>query len=341
MEFGIFDHLDRGDISLQDFYENRLRLVEAYDRNGFYSYHVAEHHATPLGMAPSPSVYMAAVAQRTRWLRFGPLVYTLPLYHPIRLTEEICMLDQMSHGRLQLGIGRGISPIENAYYGLKPEEAKPMYEECWQIIRQGLATQRVDFHGKFYTFKNVPISLEPVQRPHPPLWYGVSTPDVVEWPARQGIHAITNNASPVARQITDGYRAVWRSLGKDEKDLPKLGMTRFLVIADTDEQAIDAGRQAYRRWYSSFMHLWKLHGRDPVIVSFPEEIDGLLADGRAVCGSAESVTENLRKQTEEAGINYLMCRFAFGALPVEDSLRSVEFFARDVMPVLRALRPAA
>jgi alkanesulfonate monooxygenase SsuD/methylene tetrahydromethanopterin reductase-like flavin-dependent oxidoreductase (luciferase family) len=103
MEFGIFDHLDRYDIPLQQYYADRLKLVAQYDAAGFYSYHLAEHHATPLGMAPSPSVFLAAVAERTRRLRFGPLVYALPLYHPLRLIEEICMLDQMSGGRLDIG----------------------------------------------------------------------------------------------------------------------------------------------------------------------------------------------------------------------------------------------
>src|SRR5262245_4827841 len=96
MEFGVFDHVDRGGAPLAEFYEARLKLVEAYDSGGFCGYHVAEHHATPLGLAASPGVFLAAVAQRTARLRFGPLVYTLPLYHPLRLIEEICMLDQMS-----------------------------------------------------------------------------------------------------------------------------------------------------------------------------------------------------------------------------------------------------
>src|SRR6476646_11281399 len=107
MEFGIFDHLDRSPSSLADYYEERLEIVELFDRTGFHAYHLAEHHATPLGMAPSPSVFLAAVAQRTKRLRFGPLVYTVNLYHPLRLIDEICMLDQMSSGRLELGIGRG------------------------------------------------------------------------------------------------------------------------------------------------------------------------------------------------------------------------------------------
>src|SRR5262245_48599589 len=110
MEFGVFEHMDDSGVPLGRQIADRLRLIEAYDRLGFHAYHLAEHHGTPLGLAPSPGLFMAAVAQRTRRLRFGPLVYPLPLYHPLRLIEEICMLDQMSGGRLELGVGRGVSP---------------------------------------------------------------------------------------------------------------------------------------------------------------------------------------------------------------------------------------
>src|ERR1700754_4934624 len=123
MEFGIFDHLDRSPASLADYYDERLAIVELFDRAGFFGYPFAEPHATPLGMAPSPSVFLAAVAQRTKRLRFGPMIYALPLYHPIRMIEEICMLDQMSHGRLEMGFGRGSVGIELAYYGEDPKSA--------------------------------------------------------------------------------------------------------------------------------------------------------------------------------------------------------------------------
>src|ERR1700754_2759819 len=117
MRFGVFDHLDRAggaDLDIAKQYADRLELVEQYERAGFYAYHLAEHHGTPLGLAPSPGLFLAAVAQRTTTLRFGPLVYPLGLYHPLRLAEEICMLDQMSGGRLELGVGRGASPYEAA-----------------------------------------------------------------------------------------------------------------------------------------------------------------------------------------------------------------------------------
>src|ERR1700691_6679668 len=118
LEFGVFDHLDDNGIPLAELFETRLKLTEQYDRAGFRAYHIAEHHGTPLGMAPSPSVFLAAVAQRTTTLRFGPMVYMMAGYHPYRSYEEICMLDQMSFGRLELGIGRGVSPIELRFLGV-------------------------------------------------------------------------------------------------------------------------------------------------------------------------------------------------------------------------------
>src|SRR6202521_2273583 len=168
MKFGVFDHVDRADLPLGEHYENRLKLIEAYDRLGIRTYHLAEHHSTPLGMAPSPSVFLAAVAQRTRRLRFGPLVYTLSLHHPLRVVEEICMLDQMSGGRLEVGVGRGISPHEVAYYGVDPAKAQAMYVEALQVILAGLTHKTLSFAGEFYRFRDVPIELEPVQRPYPP-----------------------------------------------------------------------------------------------------------------------------------------------------------------------------
>src|ERR1700752_1241637 len=138
MQFGIFDHLDRNKSPLKDYYEARLQLIEMYDREGFYAYHVAEHHSTPLGMAPSPSVFLSAVAQRTKRLRFGPLVSTLPMYHPLRAAEAICMLHHLSQGRLEGGIGRGISAHELTYYGVDPQEAQARYVEAFAIIMAAL-----------------------------------------------------------------------------------------------------------------------------------------------------------------------------------------------------------
>ncbi len=173
MKFGVFDHLDDAGVPHGELFAGRLKLAEAYDRSGFHAYHLAEHHGTPLGCAASPGIFLAALAQRTTRLRFGPMVYLLPFYHPLRLIEEVCMLDQMSGGRLELGIGRGVSPFETANYALDFAQTQPMYHEAFQVLLKGLASDELSFAGKFYRFDKVPMILHPVQRPHPPLWYGV------------------------------------------------------------------------------------------------------------------------------------------------------------------------
>ncbi|NQV57648.1 MAG: LLM class flavin-dependent oxidoreductase [Rhodospirillales bacterium] len=172
MQFGIFDHLDKRDEPLGQFYDDRLKFISAVEAAGFYSYHIAEHHMTPLGMTPSPNVFMAAMARETTRIRMGPLIYMMPLYHPLRLIEEICMVDQLSNGRLDIGVGRGISPYEVAYFGVEPEETREMSEEYLDILLKGLTTNNLNHQGKYHQFTDVPMELEPLQKPYPPLWYG-------------------------------------------------------------------------------------------------------------------------------------------------------------------------
>ena len=173
MQFGIFDQNDRGPYPLGEQYENRLKLIEFYDAAGFRTYHMSEHHSTPLSQTPSPGVFLAAVAQRTRRLRLGPLVYVLPAHHPLRLAEEICMLDHLSGGRLEVGVGRGASAHELQYFGIDPDSAPAMYVEAYTILKQALTQPEVNFNGRYYNFENVPIEMKPAQLPHPPFWYAV------------------------------------------------------------------------------------------------------------------------------------------------------------------------
>src|SRR5690242_9493411 len=234
MKFGVFDHMDRSGGDLHRQFDDRLRLIELYERAGFHAYHIAEHHATPLGMASSPSVFLAAVAQRTKRLRFGPLVYTLSLYHPLRLIDEICMLDQMSGGRLELGIGRGISPIEVGFFGVDPAAAQAIYTEPLEIPLAGLADGRVACGGQHFPSRDVPVVMAPVQPPHPPLWYGVAKPDGAAWAASRGINIVCNGPAAAVRASTDRYRAEWRAAGHDAASLPCMGLGRHIVVAETD-----------------------------------------------------------------------------------------------------------
>ena len=335
MEFGVFDHLDRSDLPLKDYYEARLKLIEAYDRSGFYAYHVAEHHATPLGMAPSPGVFLAAIAQRTHRLRFGPLVYALPLYHPLRLIEEICMLDQMSGGRLEIGFGRGASPIELGLYGQNPDDAERVYAEALEIVIAGLTQKTVDFQGAYFSFENVRMELEPLQKPHPPMWYGVHSPESAARAARKGLNIVSLDTAAETRGFADRFREVWRETTGDTSSMPKIGLGRFIVIADSDEEALGVARRAYPIWHRSFNYLFRLHGSSPRHPR-PPDFDGLAEAGKGVAGTAETVAEFLRSQIEESDATYLIGQFAFGDMSLAESLRSVELFTRHVMPALRA-----
>ena len=331
MRFGVFDHMDRSVPDLARQYEDRLVLAEAYDRGRFHAYHLAEHHGTPLGLAPSPSVFLAAVAQRTTRLRFGPLVYTLALYNPVRLVEEVCMLDALSGGRLELGVGRGISPIELRMLGVDPAEAQSMFAERLEILLRGLTSERLDFEGEHHVLHDVPMELRPVQRPHPPLWYGLGRRESAPRVARKGMNAVCNGPAADVRSITDAYRAAWADEGRAPEDLPLLGRSHHLVIADTDAEARDLVRPAYSAWFASLDFLWKAHGvRVPL--PMPEDPDEALAAGICVAGSPSTVRAQLLDECERAGVNYLLGRFAFGGLPVEASLRSVELFEREVVP---------
>ncbi|MCW5774131.1 MAG: LLM class flavin-dependent oxidoreductase [Rhodospirillaceae bacterium] len=336
MQFGIFDHLDRNDRPLTAFYEERLKLAELYDRMGFHGYHLAEHHSTPLGMAPSPSVFLAALAQRTKRLRFGPLIYILPLYHPLRLVEEICMLDQMSGGRLMLGVGRGISPYEVGFYGIDPAESQPRYAEALDLILKALASPVLNFDGRFYRFKDVPMELAPVQKPHPPLWYGVVNPDATPWLAQNRINIVSHVTAPIMATISARYVQEFRAAHGREAPMPRMGLGRHIVVADTTAAALDLARRAYARWYDSFTRLWRKFSAKPVSASYPDNFDALRENGVGIAGAPAEVRDRLADQLGESGANYLVCRFAFGDLTFDEAARSLSLFAEHVMPAMVA-----
>ena len=334
MRFGVFDHMDRSGPDLSQQYQCRLTLIEAYDRAGFYAYHVAEHHGTPLGLSPSPSVFLSAVAQRTERLRFGPMVYVLSTYHPLRILEEICMLDQLSGGRLEVGIGRGISPIELAFYGIKDEsEAKQRYEETLSLLLESSRGGPITHRGEYFSVEDFPMELRPVQKPFPPLWYGIARPATADWTAERGINGVCNGPAGVVRKITDQYRAVWQRLGRDPQDLPLVGMSRHIVVADSDAEIYEEARAAYDQWFANLNLLWSQRGV-PIPLNFPSDFDDAVNAGFCVVGSPSTVRDRLLPQVEEAGINYLLGRLAFGNLAPERSLRSVKLLEEEVLPAL-------
>ncbi len=340
VSFGIFDWIDRGTASLNQLYEDRLRLLEAADDAGFFCYHLAEHHATPLGMAPSPALFLSAAAQRTRRIRLGPLVYLLPLYDPLRLIEEVAMLDQLSGGRLELGIGRGVSPYELRNFGVDPENSRPMFDEALAVLLAGLTQKRLNFAGTHYQYHDVPMELHPLQQPYPPLWYPTHTPSSVEYAGRHGFNFVSLGAAAAVREHTDAYRRAWNAHRQEPARLnghvaaPKVGILRLIVVDDSDAVAETAARAAHQVWYRSITQLWHEHG--------DHSIDGLFAWETAVeqksilFGSPARVREDMKGLVAASGCNYVICSFAWGTLSAQQSLRSLGLFADEVMPAFAA-----
>ncbi|MGA2392074.1 MAG: LLM class flavin-dependent oxidoreductase [Candidatus Lustribacter sp.] len=342
MKFGAFDHIDRGIVPTAEQYEQRLQIVEAIEESGwFHAFHMAEHHGTPLGMAPSPSVFLAAVAQRTTTLRFGPMVYMMAGYHPYRLYEEICMLDQMSFGRLELGIGRGVSPIELSFLGVSsPELANEMYAESLDVLFRAFANDgTLNFQGKHYQFDNVPVPMAPYQKPHPPLWYGIGSPERTIWATAYNVNLMTNQKAADARVIGDRFRLEWANAGKDPRDLPFFASTKHLVIADTDAEALALAKSAYAMYTNHTTLLWRQRNI-PRLRAWVDDFDEALAGRLIIAGSPKRVRDELAAFIEEAGINYLATRVAFGDLTFEQSLHSLELLTEQVLPDLAELQPA-
>ena len=208
VEFGIWDHFERRPgITPASQYQEKITLVQEAERLGFGHYWVAEHHLSPLDLAPSPSVFLAALAQATSTIRIGTGVFVLPLYHPLRLVQEICMLDNLANGRLDVGIGRGVRAIEHEWFGVPRDEVRARHEETLAIVLKGLATGDMAYDGEFYKIGAVPLDVLPVQRPYPPLWYAGG----VETAARGGFNLITRGPQDVAK-----YWQLW----DESQDLP-------------------------------------------------------------------------------------------------------------------------
>jgi alkanesulfonate monooxygenase SsuD/methylene tetrahydromethanopterin reductase-like flavin-dependent oxidoreductase (luciferase family) len=330
MKFGIFDHIDANGMAIGEQYAQRLQLVELYEKLGFYCYHLTEHHATDLGMASSPSVFLAAASQHTSTIKLGTLVYLLPLHHPVRLLEEIGMLDQVTAGRFQLGIGRGGQPAEHSRFGLAEEDLGPMFEEALGILQQGLEGDLKARKGTYYDLPEVPLRIRTVQKPHPPLWYGTASSHRNQWAAKHDVNLLCLVPNARSREVFDDYRDKLAKLGKTE---PCIGLSRQLIVAETDAEAERIAERAWQPFVRSFNWLVDRLGRP----AFPlaQTFSGAVGMGLAFAGSPASVRNFVARARDEAGANYLALEVAFGDISEEEAAQTATLFAREVMPAFK------
>jgi alkanesulfonate monooxygenase SsuD/methylene tetrahydromethanopterin reductase-like flavin-dependent oxidoreductase (luciferase family) len=339
LRFGWWDHFEqRSDIPLSQQYDERIGLIQRAEQHGFYGYHVAEHHFTTLDMAPSPIVFLAAVARCTSTIRLGTMVLCLPLYHPTRLIQEFCMIDQLSHGRFMPGVGRGVRDVEHEWFGSDTRQTHEAYDEVLSVLLQGLRTGRITHHGKRFQYDDVPVHFEMVQKPHPRFWYAGNLPRAAE----QGMNALGR----ATREDVEQYWKIWEA-GRARQDPrfagvdPLVGSTRHIVVADTDAEALSLARRAFRA-YAEHFHATELRigGGLPSFGALPRpggvNADDMIAAGHVLAGSAATLRDKLRRFIETVGPkhNYLVGAFQWGDLTTEEAARSLDLFATEVKPAL-------
>ncbi|WP_417564003.1 LLM class flavin-dependent oxidoreductase [Microbacterium sp.] len=332
LEFGVFDWVDvaKGR-SISETYDDRLAIAQRADRGGFERYHVAEHHGATLGLAASPGLFAVAVARKTERIRLAPMTFVVPLYEPLRLAEELAMIDQLSHGRLELGIGKGSSPIEARMFDLSPEQMQQRYDSFLPRILEALETgvYRNDAGEEF------PLTIRPAQRQFT-TWYPTSNPESIQRAAVNGQNTIFGFAfkSPsldVIRERRDIYfdaRATVASAGKH----PRFGVLRHVFVAATEAEAWDAAERAFVDHYDNFTWLWRQHGIDQPPLP---DLRRLVDDHLFFVGSVESVTDQVSHVVETTGVNYVAGAFSWGSLPVADALTSIDLFDTRVVPAVR------
>jgi alkanesulfonate monooxygenase SsuD/methylene tetrahydromethanopterin reductase-like flavin-dependent oxidoreductase (luciferase family) len=347
MKIGLFDHIEHGERPLATLFDERLTFIQAADEAGFYCLQLAEHHATPLNMVPVPGVFLGAVARLTKRIRLGTLVYLLPLYSPLRMLEEIAMLDHLSHGRLEVGVGRGVSPFELKFHKVEHQDSREIFIDAFNCLSAGLNATSLTYSGKHYQYDNVPIEMHPLQKPHPAFWYGSSGAEGSTWAGEHGMHFVTLGSMKLARQNIDTFKAALAKRGSAAQPKAEfsggaaIGVQRHIFVDDTDEKARAWAKPAMENHLKNINWLRTKHGvtglttRLNVVrgATFEECIE----EGSVIAGSPSTVRAEIERQAKELGINYLLTYMFLGTMSLTEALRSLQLFSTEVMPHLAKL----
>ena len=347
MKFGLFDHIEFADRPLAQTFDERLRFIQLADSAGFYCVHLAEHHCSPLNMVPVPGVFMGAIARLTKQIRFGPMVYLLPLYSPLRLAEEICMLDHLSNGRMEIGVGRGVSPFELGFHKIDHDKSRDIFIDAYECLKAALSQEMFSYEGPSYSYKDVPMALRPLQSPMPAFWYGSSNAIGSQWAGEHGMHFASNGPTARAKANIDVFREALAKRGGAASPKPEfaggtaIGASRQIVVAETDAKARAIAKPA-AELHIRHLNWLRDHHASPefanrLVVPVGGTFEDNLREGTMIAGSPQTAVAELEKQIGELGINYLLSYLFFGNMAAGDAERSLQLFASEVMPKLAHL----
>jgi alkanesulfonate monooxygenase SsuD/methylene tetrahydromethanopterin reductase-like flavin-dependent oxidoreductase (luciferase family) len=361
MQFAHFSHIwAKPGLTPHQRYEQLWRELQLCDELDFDYGFCVEHHFCPQeSWISSPSLYAVAAGARTRRLRLGPMGYIVPLYHPLRLAEEIAIVDQMLGGRMELGLVSGINADYFRPFGLDYSQRKSPTLEFVSYLRAAYGdAQPFSFHGSEFHTDNAELSVQPVQRPHPPLWMMSRDPQTLEFCAQNqispGYFLVYPRADAATRYRT--FLQSWAKAGWPQQ--PNIAYCTVVYVDDSDDKAIATALQRASRAYEGFLdpakpgetferrvrlHTKKFIGRgEPGASELMANLfdpDFLLRNDLVFIGSPETVARKLQTAAQEGLFNVFLGEFNFSDLPEEDVLRSIRLFGEKVIPALRDYQP--
>ncbi len=335
--------------SEQKMVTEQIALMQAAEDLGFDSVWPAEHHFSEYGFCASPALSLAAIARTTRRIRLGTGVVVLPFNHPVRVAEDYAMLDLLSDGRIELGVGRGYQPTEFQGYSVDQTKSRGMFDESIEIIQRAWTEERFDFEGEHYQLHDVSVRPKPLQKPHPPIWMAALSEETFEKAGRLGFNLL---CSPVfggslqdSRARLDRYRSALERAGHDPATR-EIGALVMVYAGKSQEEARKDFADPVLWYFRTFGKYVAPKLGQPAIEGYESytairdlvsvvEWDQLLEHGAVICGDADYVGERILEMRDAFGITHLLCWTRLGGLSASSITNHMERMRDKVMPRLR------
>jgi alkanesulfonate monooxygenase SsuD/methylene tetrahydromethanopterin reductase-like flavin-dependent oxidoreductase (luciferase family) len=308
--------------------------VELAEELGWECFMFNEHHFLGYGgLVANPAVLLAAAAARTRKIRLGPCIAILPLRHPLHSAEDYAMVDAISGGRLEFGIGSGNTEMDYKVFGVTRENDRERLREALDIILKVWASEKAAHAGLFWKFDELSLYPRPIQQPHPPIWVAGTSAEGLGWAGRQGYHIMTVGHPHPPEKVRVGVEAWRQGLVESGHDL-RDKHCQFHVRTHVDEDPVRAreiGMAAIKR----YDEISRIGRRSLTAPPAEYDWDRMLATGRNNYGNPDQCIQNIRNAAKHYYFDTLTTTFNFGGIPHGEILRSMRLFAKEVMPAFR------
>lgn len=327
MKFGVLQFFSWPErrVPLETVYERAFQRIDIMDRGGYDCVWLAEHHFTSFSICPSVHLMATHIATRTRNLRIGTAISLVPFYHPLRLAEEVALLDILSGGRVNWGAGRGYQQGEFDAFGVSPRESYDIFREHVEVVLRAWTEERVTYQGRYVEIHDVEVLPKPRQQPHPPVWLAASSAEAMTWAARRGFDIMLDPHSThrdIGRK-REFYRTVLEENGHTVTGR-QIPMARLVAVAETRAEAEETARRGARWTVSSHAqsrHRFAQTGsrlnrerRDLSAMAAIEGLEGQAQDpverylnGIILYGTPAEVIDEIERLKEEMFLDYLLC----------------------------------